>query len=185
VNTKHFTMRILSWLALAASLSLSSLASASEGHDHGNDAPANQGEASPRFDAHSDLFELVGVAQNGQLTIYLDRYASNEPVTDAKIEFESGDAKGVAQRQADGTYRIALEALQKPGHIPLSFTVTAGADTDLLAGELVIADTHVDEAPAARPWGRWAGWGAAALALLAFGVAVIRRLVRRPQGAQA
>ncbi|MBL0422538.1 hypothetical protein JI739_19485 [Ramlibacter sp. AW1] len=155
---------------------------ADEGHDHGNEAAGEQGTASPRFEAHSDLFELVGIAENGQLTIYLDRYATNEPVVDAKLEFESGEAKGVAAPQADGTYIIKLDALSKPGHVPFSFTVTSGTDTDLLAGELDIADSHAHEEESATPWQRWgvlAAAGLAALALLTVVAIAMRKRTAR------
>ncbi|RYF36863.1 MAG: hypothetical protein EOO25_20200, partial [Comamonadaceae bacterium] len=150
--------RVLQLIFLAAALALAVASStfADEGHDHGNEAPATAGSASPRVQAHSDLFELVGVVDKGQMTVYLDRYATNEPVTGAKIEFESGAARGLAQPQADGTYLIRFEALAKPGELPFSFTVTAGTDTDLLAGELSIKDPHAHAAEAAAtPWLRW------------------------------
>ena len=140
---------------------------AGEGHDHDATPAAAQGQATPRVSAHSDLFELVGVVEKGQMTVYLDRYSTNEPVTNAKIEFESGAQKGVATAQPDGTYLIKFDALSKPGELPFSFTVAAGTDTDLLAGELHIEDTHAHEAAVSRPWARWAGFGATALAALA------------------
>jgi len=155
-------------------------ASGDHGHDHGHDhgGAVAAGTASPRMDAHSDLFELVGVLDNGQMTVYLDRYASNEPVTGAKIEFEAGANKGVATPQADGTYLIKFDALGKPGPLAFSFTVTAGADTDLLAAELEIPDSHAHDAQAPARWPMWAGYaaGAAAAALaLAFLIARKRK----------
>ena len=76
---------LLQALFAAALFHITLPAFAEEGHDHGNEAAVEQGAASPRFEAHSDLFELVGIAENGQLTVYLDRYAPNEPVVDAKV----------------------------------------------------------------------------------------------------
>jgi cobalt-zinc-cadmium efflux system membrane fusion protein len=155
--------------ALALAIATAAAASfAGDGHDHG-DAPAPAaGSASPRLSAHSDLFELVGVVDGGVMTLYLDRYASNEPVTGAKIEYEAGADKGIAQPQADGTYVIRLAALGKPGELPFSFTVSAGADTDLLAGDLDIHDPHdhASEQPRALlPWLSIAAAGATALAI--------------------
>lgn len=150
------------------------------GHDHGG-APAAGGTASPRIEAHSDLFELVGIVDQGRMTVYLDRYASNEPVAGAKIEFESGAHKGVAAPQADGTYLIQFDALAKPGDLPFAFTVTAGSDTDLLAGDLHMEDAHDHAAPAGRPWLKWLGYAAAAAAALALAAA----LLRKPKSAPA
>ena len=154
---------------------ISSTASADEGHS--DDAPAAaEGRASPRVEAHSDLFELVGVVENGQMTIYLDRYATNEPVTGARIEFEAGAKKGVAAAQPDGTYAIQDEALAKPGKHAFSFTVTAGRESDLLTGELDIADPHANErSPPGRTWLRWAGIAAAAVVIAAAAGFLVRR----------
>ncbi len=143
---------------------------AGPGHDHGDDAPSGAvGTASPRVSSHSDLFELVAVVQGSEMKIYLDRYATNEPVTNAQIEVEVGTAKGAAQAQADGSYLFTNELLAKPGTLPASFTVLAGKDSDLLAGDLTIADPHADhaDAPAARPWLRWLGFALGATLLLA------------------
>jgi cobalt-zinc-cadmium efflux system membrane fusion protein len=149
---------------------------ADEGHNHDHGPAAPAGEASPRFEAHSNLFELVGVVEKGQLTVYLDRFATNEPISGAKIEYESGSDKGVATPQPDGTYAIKLAGLDKPGERSFSFTVASGSDTDLLAGELHIGDAHAHEKAAPRPWLRWAGFAAASAAVAA---AVFAR--RRPR----
>lgn len=163
--------------ALACAATFPSLAD--EGHDHGAAPAAAEGQASPRVSAHSDLFELVGIVEKGQMTVYLDRYATNEPVTNAKIEFEAGANKGVASPQPDGTYLIKFDALSKPGELPFSFTVAAGSDTDLLAGELHVEDPHAHEEAAAKPWLRWAGLAAAALAALAAVLYAIRKFASR------
>lgn len=63
---------------LAAGLLLGALwmatipAQAGEGHDHGEAPAAAAGSALPRFSAGSELFELVGVLNGKQLTLYLD-----------------------------------------------------------------------------------------------------------------
>lgn len=155
---------------------------AGEGHDHGEAAPAAAGSASPRMSAHSDLFELVGVVDKGQMTVYLDRYATNEPVTGAKIEYESGSNKGVAQPQADGTYLVKFDALAKPGELPFSFTVTAGSDADLLAGELHMEDSHAAHPEEGPSWARWLGGVGGVIAALA--VAFVLRRKFRTGGAR-
>lgn len=165
--------------ALALSCAVIAPSLAGDGHNHDAAPAAAEGQASPRVEAHSDLFELVGIVDKGHMTIYLDRYATNEPVANAKIEYESGSNKGVAAPQPDGTYLVEFDALSKPGELPFSFTVVAGSDTDLLAGELHIEDPHDDEAEAARPWARWAAIAAAALALAAAALFARRKLARR------
>jgi cobalt-zinc-cadmium efflux system membrane fusion protein len=165
---------LIALLALASVLLPAPGAFAGEGHDHGGEAPAAAGTASPRLQAHSDLFELVGIVDRGQMTVYLDRYGTNEPVADARIEFESGANKGTAARQADGTYLIKFDALAKPGELPFAFTVSAGPVTDLLAGELDLKDPHDhgDEGP--RRWKLWAGYALAAAAVLAIATFLTR-----------
>lgn len=144
-------------------------ARAGEGHDHGDAAPAAAGQALPRFTAESELFELVGVLSGKQITLYLDRYADNSPVRDAQIELEIGGAKFKAQKQGDDEYEVVLAEAPKPGVLPVTATVTAGNDTDLLAGELDIHEAaHVDEAAHTHSWTEYAGWAAAGIAALAF-----------------
>lgn len=150
---------------------------ADAGHDHG-EAPAATGTASPRTSAHSDLFELVGVVDKGQMTVYLDRYATNEPVIGARVEYESGANKGVAQPQPDGTYLVKFDALSGTGDLPFTFTVSAGSDTDLLASELQLGESHDDHGDAPSPWKRWAGYGLAAAIALAVAIVVRRKLTR-------
>lgn len=168
-------------MLLIALLAGASMAVAGPGHDHGDEAPLAAGTASPRVHSHSDLFEVVGIVEAGVMTLYLDRYASNEPAHGAKIEVEAGAAKGLAQPQPDGTYRFEHAVLKTPGTLPVSFTVSDGKDTDLLAGDLKLPDAHADHDhdEAARPWLRWAGYAAGALVLLALAAGVARRFNRR------
>lgn len=108
------------------------------------DAPvAAQGptQNGPRVESNSDLFELVATFQDGRLTIFLDRFATNEPVLDATVEIESGATKAKAVfREAEGTYSAEdaglLQLLNQPGSHPLVFTVVAGKESDLLEGAL-------------------------------------------------
>ena len=174
---------------LLGGLALATPSWAGEGHDHGEAAPAAAGAASPRVSSSSDLFELVGVVERGEMVIYLDRFATNTPVTDAKIEVEIGTAnstaKGMAGAQPDGTYHFNNAALSQAGKVPISFTVTAGADTDLLAGDLAIGEAPHDDAThsAARPGWQWAGLAvAAALVLGALAAWAKRRRSQKASG---
>jgi hypothetical protein len=143
-------------------------------HDHGGAAPAAVGQALPRFTAESELFELVGVLSGKQITLYLDRFADNSPVRDAQIELEIGGVKFKAEKQGDDEYEVVLPEAPKPGVLPVTATVTAGNEADLLAGELDIhEEAHGDEAAHTHSWTEYAGWaaaGIAAVALLGWGV---------------
>lgn len=125
-----------------------STAVAGPGHDHGDEAPAaSTGPASPRFEAHSDLFEVVGVLDGHDLSVFVDRYADNAPVLKAKVELESGNTKATGEFHEDnGDYKFAASAFEKAGSYPVTLTVTAGDDVDILAANLVIPDEHEDHA---------------------------------------
>ena len=161
----------------AAALLVASPAWAGPGHDHGEAAPAAVGQALPRFSAVSETFELVGVLSGKQIRLYLDRFADNSPVRGAQIELEIGGAKFKARtaegRQGDDEYEVVLPEAPKPGVLPVTATVTAGNEADLLAGELDIhEEAHADEAARTQSWTVYAGWvvaGIAALALLGWG----------------
>ncbi|MFZ2649921.1 MAG: hypothetical protein WA210_07415 [Burkholderiaceae bacterium] len=140
---------------------------ADAGHDHGAAAPSTAGQGLPRFAAASDLFELVGVVNGRQLTLYLDHSADNSPVKGAKLELEIGASKLDAKPRADGEFEATLAQPLKPGVIPVTASIATERDTDLLAGEVLIAQELRAEAPQARDWPRVAGWTAAGLFALA------------------
>lgn len=167
-------------LFFIAFLMLPPTALAGPGHDHGDHDHATNtpaGQAAPRVAAHSEAYELVGIVQDGGLTLYLDRYASNEPVTQARLEVDGSGIQGLAEPQADGSYRLQHPALRRPGQLALSFTVTVGQDTDLLAGDLVLPDPEADhDHPPPRLRKRWLVLGAATvLALVALAWWRLRR----------
>jgi hypothetical protein len=86
---------------------IAAAAVAHEGHDHGAPPPAAVTTSNPRVTAQSDAYELVGVLRGDRLGIYLDRFASNEPVTDARITVTvGGDEEVQAGAGADGTYTV-------------------------------------------------------------------------------
>lgn len=160
---KHFPFYTLTmdWRRLAAAFGAVMLAGATAfaaPGAHGPngehlDAPATAGGAAyaaPRFEAQSDMFEVVGRLQGGEFSMLINRFATNEPVLDAKVEIESGAVKAQAKFHADlGDYAVddaaMLKALSLPGDHPLVITVVAGTDADLLDGTLhvaVPADDH-------------------------------------------
>ena len=161
----------LAVLSLAAFLLGTGMpALAGEGHDHGDATPVATGKALPRFAAVSETFELVGVLDGKQVTLYLDRFADNTPVRGAKIDLEIAGAKFSAQSHGDDAYEIVLKEAPKPGVLPITATVTAGSDVDLLAGEL---DLHEARTPMTRStstrgrstpaglsaaWPHWRSW---------------------------
>jgi hypothetical protein len=103
--------------------------------------------AQPRFEAKSETFELVAELRANELSIYVDRFATNEPVLDAKLDVESGTQRASATfRGTQGDYVVVddalLKALRAPGQHPVVFTLMAGSDTDLLDGTLRSPGDH-------------------------------------------
>jgi RND family efflux transporter MFP subunit len=107
-------------------------AQAHEGHDHGAPTAASPASVAARGEAASENFELVAVAQGAELIVYLDRFASNEPVANATIEVETPEGPTKAEAKDDGTYRLPAPWLTKGGHLDLVFTVTADNAVDIL-----------------------------------------------------
>lgn len=131
-----FLRRAIGALLLAA---LPLAAFAHEGHEPGDEPPPRPIDAAtPRFAASSALFELVGALEGRRLTLWLDRFADNAPVEGARIEIEVGEHTLVARPDGD-RYLAELPAAPAPGALPVTATVVAGGDSDLLAAELVVA----------------------------------------------
>lgn len=137
-------------------------------HDHGHDhdhaaAPAMNTPALPRFAVNSADFELVGVLDGLQLTLYLDRYADNAPVLGADLEVDLGGTvlKAVAH---DDHYEVTLPAAPEPGVLPLIATISTAESADVLIGELNLHAHAAESAAATGPNATMlAGWIVAAL----------------------
>lgn len=168
-------------LALAALWLAAAPARADDGHDHGKAPAAASGPALPRFAASSERFELVGVLDGRQLTLYLDHADSNAPVRDARLALELGSAKLDPAPHGEGEFEVTLDEAPPAGVTAVSATVTTPGESDRLAGELDIhEDAHADEAHAHSGKER-ALWGAGGLAALV----VLTLLVRRLRGGRA
>ena len=95
----------------------------------------------PRFEAVSDLFEIVGTLTSGQLVLFVSDYASNAPVLNAQVEIESHGINAVALfRETGGDYVISdgplQEKLLQAGEYPLVITVFTQTEADLLSAVL-------------------------------------------------
>lgn len=149
---------------------------ASDGHSHGEAAaPAMTVAGAPRASAQTEEFELVAVLEGKRLTLYLDRFATNEPVADAQIEVDSGTLKAPGTQIAPGVYSLPGEAFAKPGKYPLAISVQAGDSSDLLTVTLDLPQPVAGAAPV-NSWSNWAvGGGAGALLLAGAALAAVRR----------
>ncbi len=173
----------MKWFAGLMFFILPAAGIADEGHGSSPE-PAASASLATRIEAQSDAFELVAILDDGKLTLYLDRFTSNEPVPNAKIEIQSGAYKAVAQADGHGAYTVPADALTKPGQYPLVFTVQAGETSDLLNGTLTVPQPAV-QSPHGRDWTQWLAWIAGG-GIVVFGIFwLLRRRGRISRAATA
>jgi hypothetical protein len=168
--------------SVAASALVLTLAVAGDGHHHGEAKPTASGPALPRFTAQSELFEAVGTLRSDELSVLIDRTASNEPVLDATVELQSGGVKLTGKFHADhGDYSFDAKAFAKAGTYPITLTIKAGADSDLLTGELDVHEATnplgANTAAHTHGWQHLAVWGGGGLAMLLLALFGLRRLI--------
>lgn len=154
---------------------------------------------SPRLEAQSDVFEVVGQLslphteqETGELSLLIDRFETNEPVLKAKVEVALGELKAMATFHEDhGDYAITdkalLAQLRQAGPHPLVITIESGEDADLLDAKLVTPDEHDHDT---APQGSWRTAGVlgtvAALLMLVVIVWVARQVwTRKREGVAA
>ena len=139
-----------------------------QAHDRHDTAPAAAPAqaAAPRFALDSELFELVGVVNGHTLALYLDRADDNRPVPGAQLELELAGQRLAVTPVGDGEYRAELAAPLTEGSLPVTATVVAGDDSDLLAGALVWHAPTAAPSPGSGGRMRWLAGAAGALAAL-------------------
>ncbi len=141
-------IRLLAGLALGLLASIPTPAFAHAGHDDAEPAAAALPGAAPRAEAASAEFELVAVVRGQALVVSLDRFATNEPITDGSIEVAEGDSSEKAEAQQDGTYLVHAPWVGQAGKHDLTFTVSAGDASDLLTASIDIPEApHTAAAP--------------------------------------
>lgn len=166
---RGFALLLTLWLASGNAL-------AHGGEDHGDEAPppAAAVQAGPRATAASDDFEFVAAPQGERLLVFLDRFATNEPVQGARIEIESGAFKAVATSVSPGVYAVDGSAFKAPGRHALTVTIEtdakAGGVSDLLSATLEVAAPSTNAATRSRSGFGVQGIGGSTLAWLAAGV---------------
>lgn len=154
-----------------ANLPLPALAHGGEDHSHDEEstapiivAPANSGI---RWELNSPDVELLGIISAGKLTLHVDRFATNEPIPNAKVELESKGKKLALQTDANGIAQTDADWLAKPGHYEITATILAKGMNDLLIGTVILPpsplegrpDKGLGAGPGVRgsPW--WKFWG--------------------------
>ncbi len=133
-------------------LFLTGPAPAHEGHDLLSNQDSAPAASLPRFSASSELYELVGVLDGLRLTIYLDRFRDNVPVTDANIGVTINDRNEVAEPSPDGTYTLVSGQFGAGGLFEFIFDIHAPEGDDLLIGKLSLATITASGVVPPDPW---------------------------------
>lgn len=172
-------MKILYTGLVTLILSLTPFSISAHGdEDHSADAKTAPTVAmapmAPRAIAQTEDFELVAVLTDQTLMITLDRFATNEPIANAKIEIDSGALHAVAEQIAPGLYSIPGTHFSRPGNYPLSISVETVDTADLLVATLDLAAPAEHITPSGTSSTRLIG-GAAGAFLLAAGFIAWRR----------
>ena len=188
---KTLTRFIFVMFALCAMASATASPGAHGPNGEHLDGPAGPGAGAgaasslPRIETFTEDFELLGHLSGGELSIMIERYETNEPVLNGVLEVQYQDLTAKATFHADqGDYSMndptMLAAIAKPGEHALLFTLTAGADSDLLEGTLTVAPAGAHHEDSHWPRRRWLAAGAG-VALLAVAAAIFFIRRRRQQ----
>ncbi len=143
------------WMALAAlaMVASSSLAMAHGDEDNGAAATPVGVSIAPRMEAATDALELVAAAKADDLTIWIDGFADNVPVTGATVSV-TVDGKTGQAKAANGIYTYSDDGLQKPGAHELSFLVSHDGAFESLSGTLTVPTSAADTTAGPPIW-RW------------------------------
>lgn len=143
-----------------ASLPLPVLAHGGEDHSHGDETPTpiiTPASSGVRWELQSPDVELLGIISEGKLTLYVDRFATNEPIPNAKVELESKGQKLTLQTDANGIAQMDASWLATPGRYEITATVLAKGINDLLIGNVLIPADANGGGEDSPPW--WKFWG--------------------------
>lgn len=164
------------WCLAAAMAIPAGGALAHEGHDDTAPAATAGAEASPRFAARSDAFELVGIVHGRQLALYLDHAGDNRPAQDAALALDIGGKPVAVHAEGEGFFEAEL-AEPPHGELAIAATVSARGATDRLTATLDVRD-HA-EAAAAHESGHWSPSMAWAVGVALVAMVVLAAVWRR------
>lgn len=158
-------------LAIAAAPAL-----AHEGHAEEASAPLSIPLAA-RAQAETDQIELLAVFDAGKLTLYVDRYSTNEPISEALVEVEGAAVSARATPVSHGVYELPAPLLASPGTHALTVSVQARELSDLLTLSFT---SPAAAAAAERPTSSsaWTTWAISAGLLALASLLVLMRRMR-------
>jgi hypothetical protein len=140
VGGSHLAGFILALCCLMLALRLlgTAPAAAHEGHDHAQPATGATAPHLPRLAASSETYELVATLEGERLTIYLDRFDDDSPVTDATITVTINDEPVAAAPSGSGAYTLSSSRFSGRGVVELVFDIRSRDGDDLLIGKLTL-----------------------------------------------
>lgn len=152
------------------------------GEDHGAPPPPVTQAVEPRTAAATEEFEVVTSLEGKKLVVYVDRFASNEPVAQAKVEIDGAGLKGLASETIPGTYVLDVTTPLPPAKYPLTISIEAGDSVDLLTATLDTSAAVATEVHT-HGWSEWVVWGISGTLLLMTGILLaVRRHKRAKKG---
>ena len=153
----------MAMLAAVIFLTIPAIVSAHGDEDHG--ATTNIGAptgAKPRIEARTATAELVGAVDGDDMTIWIDGWADNAPITNANVNVTI-DGQSKSAKSAGGVYTLSDPKLETAGTHQLAFLITRAGNVESLSAEL-----NVPGAQATAASDGWTYWiVAAAVAVLA------------------
>ncbi len=173
-------MKQASAICLAAIMAFPAWAGgdSSDGHSHAAPEAVPVVTVGPRAVATTEEFEVVASLEGKQLVVYVDRFASNEPVIQAKVEIEGAGIKGFASETTPGTYVLSVATALPPAKHPLLISIEAGDTADLLSATLDVSTPQAD-VPHPHGWSERVVWMLSGSLLLMTGILFAARRHKR------
>ena len=191
--SKGALRRLAASFLAAAFLFLGAEAAAHEGEDHGSPPPAAAPAAAAAAaatgtagEAHSDRYEVVVQGGEGPLlTVFLDDYATNTPVSGASLSLVIGDRPIEARAVSPGTFEARLAQPLPHGTTNVDVVVRGAGGDDLLSVPVLVPEHEEEESAAGALDWRSMLIGAGIVALLIAAGFLAFRLARRRPGLAA
>ena len=131
-----------SFMAMIAAAILLSAPSTSYAHgdeDHGAAPVASAPTgAKPRIEARTATLELVAAIDGDDMTIWIDGWADNAPVTDANVNVTI-DGKSQSAKPAGSVYTVSDAKLESAGAHQVAFLITRAGTVESLSAALKIS----------------------------------------------
>ena len=146
---------------------------AHEGEEHSEEPVVSSAMVAPtgRLEAQNANIELVAAASGDDVIIWIDRWATGEPITNAAVSVTI-DGERVIVKPGNGVYTVNAPKLDVAGDHKLSVIVSQGDAVDTLSGSLTVVKSLEDHSHGLP-------WRSALLALLVIGVAIVAHVLWR------